>query len=63
MKLIIKTSINENDIVLDPFLGSGTTGAVAKSLGRKFIGIEIDDVYFNMAKNRVNKMPVELSLL
>jgi site-specific DNA-methyltransferase (adenine-specific) len=36
-------------------MGSGTTGAVAKNLGRKFIGVEIDDIYFDIAKNRIKK--------
>jgi DNA modification methylase len=51
------------DTILDPFMGSGTTGAVAKILARKFIGIEIDDAYFNIAKKRITKMAIELSLL
>jgi site-specific DNA-methyltransferase (adenine-specific) len=51
------------DTIFDPFMGSGTTGAVAKNLGRKFLGIEIDAAYFNMTKNRIMKTPVELSLL
>jgi site-specific DNA-methyltransferase (adenine-specific) len=51
------------DTIFDPFMGSGTTGAVAKRLGRKFIGIEIDDNYINIAKNRILKTPIELSLL
>ena len=41
------------DVVLDPFMGSGTTGEVAKMLNRDFIGIEIDKEYFNIAKNRI----------
>jgi len=41
------------DTVLDPFMGSGTTGIVCKEIGRKFIGIEIDDKYFTMAKGRI----------
>ena len=44
---------NEADIVFDPFLGSGTTGKVAKLLNRKFIGIEIDTEYFKMCKERI----------
>jgi DNA modification methylase len=44
-------------------MGSGTTGAVAKKLARKFIGIEIDDVYFNIAKNRIGKTYIENVLL
>lgn len=43
-RIILSTS-NVGDVVLDPFMGSGTTGAVAKKLGRNFIGIEKEDVY------------------
>jgi len=49
----IKTWSNPEDTVLDPFLGSGTTGLVAASLERKFIGIEISEEYFNLARNRI----------
>ena len=45
---------NENDIILDPFMGSGTTGVVCKELNREFIGIEIVEEYFNIAKERIN---------
>jgi DNA modification methylase len=44
---------NEGDTVFDPFLGSGTTGKMAKILNRKFIGIEIDETYFEIAKERL----------
>ena len=44
---------NENDIVLDCFMGSGTTGKMAKLLNRNFIGIELDEEYFNIAKERI----------
>jgi site-specific DNA-methyltransferase (adenine-specific) len=44
---------NEGDTVLDCFMGSGTTGKMAKQLGRKFIGIELDETYFNIAKERI----------
>jgi site-specific DNA-methyltransferase (adenine-specific) len=40
-------------IILDPFMGSGTTGVAAKKLGRDFIGIEIDETYFSIAKERI----------
>ena len=43
-------------IVLDPFMGSGTTGVAAKKLGRRFIGIEIDKGYFNIAQRRINQV-------
>lgn len=45
---------NENDTVLDCFLGSGTTGKMAKQLNRNFIGIEISEEYINIAKERIN---------
>ena len=44
---------NENDIVLDCFMGSGTTGVACKQLNRDFIGIELDKNYFEIAKNRI----------
>ena len=46
---------NEGDTVLDCFMGSGTTGKMAVLNNRKFIGIEIDDTYFEIAKERINK--------
>jgi DNA modification methylase len=51
----IKSWSNPSDIVLDPFMGSGTTGVACKNLGRDFIGIEIDKEYFNMAESRINE--------
>ena len=44
---------SKGDIILDPFMGSGTTGKVAMDLGRKFIGIEISKKYYQIAKNRI----------
>ena len=44
---------NEGDTILDPFMGSGTTGVVCRNLNRNFIGIELDEGYFNIAKNRI----------
>ena len=44
---------NEGDTVLDPFMGSGTTGKMAKRLNRSFIGIELDPTYFQIAKERI----------
>ena len=46
---------NEGDVVFDPFTGSGTTGKMAKLTGRKFIGIEMDETYFNIAKQRITQ--------
>lgn len=47
-------STEENDVVLDCFLGSGTTAIACKELGRKYIGFEIDENYFNIAQDRLN---------
>ena len=55
MKILIKNSTNEQDKVLDPFMGSGTTGVACKELNRNFIGIELDEKYFNIAKERIEK--------
>ena len=52
----ILLTTEENDIVLDPFLGSGTTSLVAKNLNRDYIGIEIDEKYFNIAKERIENL-------
>ena len=46
---------NEGDTVLDLFMGSGTTGVACKNLNRDFIGIELDETYFNIAKERINE--------
>jgi len=54
MEYLIKTYTNENETVLDFTMGSGTTGVAAKNLSRKFIGIEMDEAYFNIAKERIN---------
>ncbi|NQT37941.1 MAG: site-specific DNA-methyltransferase [Planctomycetes bacterium] len=55
-KLIAKlmlASSNPGDVVLDPFVGSGTTSVVAKKLGRKFVGIEIDELYCCLCEKRL----------
>jgi modification methylase len=51
---IIMASSSPGDVVLDPFLGSGTTGAVAKKLGRSWIGIERDKKYVRLAQKRID---------
>jgi DNA modification methylase len=56
LKRIIKASSNENDVVLDCFMGSGSTGVACINTNRNFIGIELDDNYFKIAEDRINKV-------
>jgi modification methylase len=51
---VIIASTKPGDVILDPFFGSGTTGAVAKRLGRRFIGIERDKTYAKAAERRIS---------
>lgn len=53
MKILIENSSNIGDVVLDPFMGSGSTGVACKDLQRDFIGIEIDKTYFDVAERRL----------
>ena len=55
---LIKTYTNEGETVLDNCMGSGTTGVACKSLNRNFIGIELDENYFNIAKQRIESHEV-----
>jgi len=52
---LIRTFSNENDLVVDLTMGSGSTGVACKNLNRNFIGIEMDENYFNIAKERINE--------
>lgn len=54
LECLIGNSTNDNDIVLDPFMGSGTTGVACQNLNRRFIGIEKDEKYFKIAEGRLN---------
>ena len=54
MENIIKHSSKEGDVVLDCFMGSGTTGVACKNLNRDFIGIELDEGYFKIAEERIS---------
>lgn len=56
MEYLVKTYSNENDVVLDNCMGSGTTGVACVNTNRKFIGIEKDINYFNIAKQRIQKI-------
>lgn len=54
IKNLIINSSNENDIVFDPFMGSGTTAVAAKELNRQFLGFEINKEYYDIACKRIN---------
>lgn len=54
MEILVKNSSNEGDLVLDCFMGTGSTGVACKNLNRDFIGIEIDEKYFDIACERIN---------
>lgn len=56
IKYLVQLLSNNGDTVLDPFMGSGTTGVACKLLQRSFIGIEINRDYFNIAKERINRL-------
>lgn len=56
LEYLIKTYTNEEDIVLDNCMGSGSTGVACKNINRNFIGIELDENYFNIAKERISKL-------
>lgn len=56
MKHFVNLLSNKGDMVLDPFMGSGSSGVAAKILERKFIGIEINTSYFMIAKNRIEEI-------
>lgn len=56
MDYLVKTYTNENDLVLDFTMGSATTGVACINTGRRFIGIELDDIYFNTACTRMKSV-------
>lgn len=60
LEYLIKTYTNENDLVLDNCMGSGSTGVAALNLNRDFIGMELDENYFEIAKERIEKHKKEL---
>lgn len=59
LKQCIEKHSNENDVVLDCFMGSGSTGVACKELNRRFIGIELEEKYFDIAKNRIKETECE----
>lgn len=56
LEYLIKTYTNENDVVLDPFFGSGSCAVACLNTNRNFIGMEIDEKYYELAKNRINNI-------
>jgi len=62
MMHIIKTATDENKIILDPFMGSGTTAVACKKLNRRFIGFEISPEYCEIANKRLMNVPQRLDL-
>lgn len=56
MERLINLVSDDGDTILDPFMGSGSTGLAAKNINRNFIGVEIDDEYFEKAKIRLNEI-------
>ena len=55
LEYLIKTYTNEDGVVLDNCMGSGSTGVACVNTGRNFVGIELDEKYFNIAKERIDK--------
>ena len=56
---LIEDNSNENELILDPFMGGGTTGIACLNTNRNFIGIELDDKYFEIAKKRIESHKVK----
>jgi len=61
MRKCLKDFSNDNSLVLDPFLGSGTTAVATKQLGRKFIGVEVNEVYCKISVERLRQSVLSLS--
>ena len=55
LELLIEESVEEKSIVIDPFMGSGSTGVACVNTNRNFIGMELDEEYFKIAKERIEK--------
>lgn len=59
MEYLVKTYTNENDLILDFTMGSGSTGVACLNTNRQFIGIELDEKYFNIAKDRMKMAEIK----
>lgn len=62
LEYLIKTYTNEGETVLDNCMGSGSTGVACVNTDRNFIGIELDDHYFEVAKERIDKALIEANI-
>ncbi len=60
LERVVRATSNEGDLVMDPFLGSGTTGVIAHALGRRFIGVEYSEANAKSAFERIKRGPVRL---
>ncbi len=60
LEYLIKTYTNEGDTVLDSCMGSGSTGVAALELDRNFVGIELDEYYFDTATKRIEETNVKV---
>lgn len=58
LEVFIEQSTNENEVVFDGFMGSGSTGVACMNTNRKFVGVELDESYFNTAKNRIEEVSI-----
>ena len=63
LEYLIRKSSNEHDTVLDCFMGSGSTGVACNNLNRDFIGIELDETYYNIANDRIKEANVQRRLI
>lgn len=63
MTALLGDFTDDGEVILDPFMGSGTTGVACMNLGRKFIGIEIESKYFEIACERIENAQRQSSLL
>ncbi len=62
MKILIENSSQENEIVLDPFMGAGSTALACKESNRQFIGFELDKYYCDIANKRINNKQAQIKL-
>jgi len=62
IKHFLEINSNKNDLILDPFFGSGTTAVACKLLDRNFVGFEVDEKYYILAKERLEKTEIQNEL-